>query len=409
MVFQRQNACRYEVDTVRKIRYNIITMYKSLSKETEQRIVSDRLSGVFYGTPDSAAKRLCERETDAQTLFRPPFVRDIAKIINLPVYSRMQDKTQVLSMYRNDDISRRMLHVQIVSRIARDISRALGLNVDLTEAIALGHDVGHTPFGHAGESMLDGLMSERFGLRFNHNVQSVRALTVLYPVNLTYQTLDGILCHNGELEKNKYAPRAGGDFDALFSAVAACESKGYFEVKKLSPHTIEGCVVRVSDIIAYLGKDRQDAEKLGLVDPDDFTQKKSNSEIINNISVDIIEHSYGKGCLSMSDEVYGMLSSVKRENSNSIYFSGNVRGIYTLIEPKFTELFDALIKDAADPNGFVARHHVAHIAKYNADYSAEPIERKVCDYIASMTDDYFIAAYEKVVGKPFGVEYREYF
>lgn len=383
-------------------------MYLKLSKDTEARIVSDRKSGVFYGTPDSAAFRRFKKEHDAPTLFRPPFVRDIGKIINLPLYSRLQDKTQVLSLYRNDDISHRMLHVQLVSRIARDISGALGLNLDLTEAIALGHDIGHTPFGHAGESMLDGIMSDEYGLRFNHNVQSVRALTVLCPVNLTFQTLDGILCHNGEFASKHYVPQAGGDFKWLDHSVDACEKRGYTEIKKLVPHTLEGCVVRVSDMIAYLGKDRQDAQKLGLVSDSDFGIGLSNSEIINNLSVNIIENSYGKGCISMSDDVYGMLSAAKKENGDAIYFSENVRGVYTLIEPKFRELFDALYADAVR-GGEVETFHTDRIAEYNPDYKHEPPERKVCDYIASMTDDYFVAAYEHFVGKPFGVEYRDYF
>ncbi len=110
----------------------------------------------------------------------------------------------------------------------------------------------------------------------------------------------------------------------------------------------------------------------------------------------------------MSDDVYGMLSAAKKENGDAIYFSQNVRGVYTLIEPKFRELFDALYLDAAR-GGEVEKFHTDRIAVYNKAYKTEPPERKVCDYIASMTDDYFVAAYEHFVGKKFGVEYNDYF
>ena len=131
---------------------------------------------------------------------RPAYVRDIEKIMNVPYYNRYSYKTQVFSLVRNDDISRRALHVQYVSRIARNIGRLLGLNIDLIEAIALGHDIGHTPFGHAGERALSKLYHEHTGRYFNHNVHSVRVLDNICCQNLSLQTLDGIICHNGEME-----------------------------------------------------------------------------------------------------------------------------------------------------------------------------------------------------------------
>lgn len=384
-------------------------MYKTLSEEVCRQITEDRASGAFYGTPDSAAVRAVNKPNDKATVFRPPFVRDIGKIINLPVYSRMQDKTQVLSLYRDDDISRRMLHVQIVARIARDISRALGFNVDLTEAIALGHDIGHTPFGHAGERMLNSIMSNRYGLYFNHNVQSVRALTVIYPVNVTVQTLDGILCHNGESPSHRYTPDVCGESVEL--RVEKCEKNGGEQIKKLVPQTIEGCVVRVSDIIAYLGKDRQDALKLGLVNKSDFDINKSNSEIINNLSVDIIEHSYaahGK-YLSMSIDGFALLTEGKRDNYNKIYIPDAVSGVYKLIEPMFVELFDIILDDCKSGGGFTYKYHTEPIARYNKAYLGQSPERVACDFIASMTDDFFIAAYEKLTGKDSGLVYKGYF
>ncbi|MBQ2285425.1 MAG: HD domain-containing protein, partial [Clostridia bacterium] len=183
--------------------------------------------------------------------------------MNCPYYNRYTDKTQVFSLYKNDDISRRALHVQLVSRIARNIGRLLGLNLDLIEAIALGHDMGHTPFGHAGESILSKLYHKRTGRFFNHNVHSVRVLDRIFHYNISLQTLDGILCHNGELELDEYRPSNLSSFDEFDKIFEDCYTKDCSGM--LIPSTLEGCIVRISDIIAYLGKDRQDAERAKLI------------------------------------------------------------------------------------------------------------------------------------------------
>ena len=159
--------------------------YNKLSLEIEQKILSDRENGVQnpYRCADSAVLRRNEN-ADRASIWRPAFVRDIEKIIHLPYYNRYADKTQVFSFYNNDDITRRALHVQLVSRIARNIGSVLGLNLDLIEAISLGHDIGHTPFGHAGERFLNELLHAETGRYFNHNVQSVRVLDNLFERNI---------------------------------------------------------------------------------------------------------------------------------------------------------------------------------------------------------------------------------
>ncbi len=369
----------------------------------------DRARGVFYGTPNSAALWQYPPR-GLSTVFRPAFVRDVGKIINLPAYCRMQDKTQVLSLYKNDDISRRMLHVQIVSRIARDIAYALNLNVDLAEAIALGHDLGHTPFGHAGERMLEKLSLEATDgkLHFNHNVQSVRTLTVLNKSNYTLQTLDGILCHNGEIESKAYKPDAFKDFSDLFRRVDDCERNGAEAIKRLVPQTIEGCVVRVSDMIAYIGKDRQDARTIN-VGVGDYENDYSNAELINNLSADIINNSYGKGMLSMSDGAWQILTKVKKENYEKIYMTDEVREVYGEIEPMFEKLFYILLDDAAKDDGFIYSRFVKRTAYYNENYVNETPARKTCDFMASMTDDFFFEAYEHFTGKKSPIEYKGYF
>ncbi|MBQ2714740.1 MAG: HD domain-containing protein, partial [Clostridia bacterium] len=182
--------------------------YETLSKEIEDRISSNNtntLSPFAYPTNTDAVRR-SNRAHDKMSVLRSPFIRDIDKILNCPYYNRYSDKTQVFSLYKNDDITHRSLHVQLVSRTAKTIGKALGLNQELIEAIALGHDIGHTPFGHTGEYFLDEIYQSHTNRRFAHNVHAIRVLDTIYPLNLTLPTLSGILAHNGELELDEYKP-----------------------------------------------------------------------------------------------------------------------------------------------------------------------------------------------------------
>lgn len=229
--------------------------YNDLSEELQKRIIADREAhwvNPYAFRNEDVLRRNMNR--DKNKLLRPSFVRDCEKIMHLPMYNRYADKTQVFSLYKNDDISRRSSHVQLVSRIARNIGGLLGLNTDLIEAISLGHDIGHTPFGHAGERKLNELYNESTGRFFNHNVHSVRVLDKIFPLNLSMQTLDGIVCHNGEMELEKYMPRPYADFEVFDNKVEECYVDANAN-KKLVPATLEACVMRISDIIAYLGKE----------------------------------------------------------------------------------------------------------------------------------------------------------
>ena len=155
--------------------------YKRLSDKLSAEIENDRKNGFLPNVafPDNNVVRR-DGTKDKASIIRTAFIRDIDKIIHCPYYNRYADKTQVFSFYKNDDITRRGLHVQLVSRIARTIGKALGLNLDLIEAIALGHDIGHTPFGHAGEEFLDELLFSHTGRHFSHNIHSVRVLYFLW-------------------------------------------------------------------------------------------------------------------------------------------------------------------------------------------------------------------------------------
>ena len=351
-------------------------------------------------------------ERDRAKLHRPSYIRDIEKIMHHPFYNRYTDKTQVFSFFKDDDITRRALHVQLVSRIARNIGRLLGLDLDLIEAIALGHDIGHTPFGHAGEKLLGEIYKERTGRFFNHNVHSVRVLDKIFNLNISLDTLDGILCHNGELELKEYRPSVLSDFAEFDEKVELC----YIDkdnVKKLIPSTLEGCVVRVSDIIAYLGKDRQDAERAGM----GFSYDGSyNSYIINNLIVNIVENSFGKDYIKLDDKYFEALKGAKSDNMKKIYMSESVNEQYDkCLRPMFAMLYEKLLSDLDTPDSIIRRHHIDYINKrrgyYGAgDYMAENTkDDMVVDFIASMTDDYFIDICAHLLPGAPTVKYTGYF
>ncbi len=350
---------------------------------------------------------------DHARLTRPCYARDIDKILHHPYYNRYTDKTQVFSFFKDDDITRRALHVQLVSRIARNIGRLLGLDLDLIEAIALGHDMGHTPFGHAGERLLGDIYHKRTGRFFNHNVHSVRVLDKIFNLNISLDTLDGILCHNGELELQEYRPSTISGFSEFDKKVESCytDRDG---VKKLIPSTLEGCVVRVSDIIAYIGKDRQDAERVGV--GAEFSGS-DNSYMINNFIINIVENSFGKDYIKMDEEYFKALKRAKEENYKTIYLSQDVNTQYkTCLQPMFEMLYDKLLSQYGNENSLLHRHHIDYVNRRRGyyqtgvDYREEnTLDDIVVDYIASMTDDYFIDICAHLLPDAPTVNYTGYF
>lgn len=393
--------------------------YQSLSKNlTEQmRLEKQTLTYKQLAFRDENATRRVDNVHDASTVWRNAFVRDADKILHCPFYNRYADKTQVFSFNKNDDITHRSLHVQLVSRIARTIGNALNLNVDLIEAISLGHDLGHTPFGHTGEYILDDLYSEKTNRRFAHNIHSVRVLDIIFPLNITLQTLDGIASHNGELELEEYKPISSLTFDKFDKEIENCYNDLAY-VKKLIPSTLEGCVVRISDIIAYLGKDRHDAEKSDIdVQPfADYGIGTTNAEIINNLSVNIIENSYGKPYIKMDKNVFDALCSCKKENYASIYKNPSVKSNDETLKKMTALLYDKLLFDLN--NGIktspVFSHHIDYLNKPYYKRKTPYIESEhnqiVVDYIASMTDDYFIELFNYLFPKSnLKIKYKGYF
>src|SRR5574344_2704507 len=239
-----------------------------MNKEIEERMLIKNNYLSKYACKDKDAIRFYPTVED----IRPDFFRDIDRIIYSLSYTRYIDKTQVFSNIHNDHISKRMTHVQMVSKIARTIGRALGLNEDLIEAASLGHDLGHVPFGHTGEAILNDISVKNGEGYFNHNVQSVRLLIYVEHdgkgSNLCLQTLDAILCHNGEIESKKYQPikKDKKEFLTEYNNCYIIKETNTF----LLPMTLEVCVVRVSDIISYVGKDIEDAILLHMLKKEDI-------------------------------------------------------------------------------------------------------------------------------------------
>jgi len=396
--------------------------YLSLDPAIESAIREDRASGWSnpHAFKDENVIRREDNRHDYATLTRPAFARDIEKIINIPAYNRYADKTQVFSFVENDDICRRGLHVQLVSRIARAIGDLLGLNVQLIEAIALGHDLGHTPFGHAGERYLSENYEQHTGLCFRHNVHSVRVMDQLYRRNISLQTLDGALCHNGEFAQQVLYLGDTTTFDKLDDAVARCTADAK-EIKKLRPSTLEGCVVRVSDMIAYLGKDRDDAIDVGIIGSHSIFDSKiigrSNAQIINNMTVDIVNNSYRRDHIAMSEEAFEDIVLAKKQNYEKIYYKeGTVSEFENIIQEMFAELYERLLADliAGDESSPVFKHHVQSLVAKSASirrraYLQEEPNRIIVDYISSMTDSYFIALHHHLFpNSPHHVFKREY-
>ncbi len=395
--------------------------YEVLSDALTRRIEAEKLTGSYerMGFENSMITRRNSLAKDSGSVWRPPFVHDIDKILHCPYYNRYTDKTQVFSLIKNDDITRRSLHVQLVSRIARTIGGALNLNLDLIEAIALGHDIGHPPFAHTGEVYLNELYFAHTGRYFMHNIHSVRVLDTQFPLNISLETLSGIAFHDGEFELEEYVPAPLSGFDEFDEIIERCYTDKVFAAKQL-PTTLEGCVVRLSDIIAYLGKDRQDAARAKVVTEDAFVNHdigSINAEIINNLVVNIIENSYGKDYIKLDSKHFKALKASKKDNYAMIYENAATRAkLKTTVKPMMEQIYDRLLGDllVGDRTSPIFTHHIDYINKSyykrRAPYENCEPNQIVVDYIAGMTDNYFIELYRHLFPESdYKVEYKGYF
>ena len=348
-----------------------------------------------FACKSNDAIRLKEKEED----IRPAFFHDTDTIIHSNSYARYMDKTQVYSFVNHDHISRRMLHVQLVSKIARTIGRCLNLNEDLIEAIGLGHDIGHAPLGHTGEKYLNEISQKELGIPFMHNLQSVRQYLYLDNTNLSIQVLDGMMCHNGEMLENIYEPQKKTKEEFLNDFDSSCKDLGY--ASKIRPMTLEGCVVRISDIIAYIGRDIEDAIVLGKLKRSDIPENivkvlgDNNREIINNIVLDIVKNSYQKNAIILSKEVFNAVNELKDFNYNYIYNNANTKEELDYYRDGFNKLYYYLLNDLNE-NKENSKIYGMFLKNMNNNYINKTDNRQiVIDFIAGMTDDFFLKQLEE--------------
>jgi dGTPase len=345
-------------------------------------------------------ERLRPREED----IRGPYFRDQTAVIHSMPFRRLKHKTQVFFSPDNDHVCTRMEHTLHVATIAAAICRALGLDVDLAQAISLGHDLGHAPFGHRGEEVLDELLEKQGG--FNHELYALRVVDKLANdgagLNLTYGVRDGIVCHCGEKYEKQIVPRK--------------EKTNLEDIKKLGiyPCTYEGCIVRMSDKISYLGRDIEDGIRAGLIDekevPAGIREKlgRKNGEVIDTLVNDIIAESRHTGTISFSDENHQLMRSLYDFNMGHIYTSAPLEeyGMFCekILRTLFQELGALYVRLGRDFDRYNAdpvplfRRFGRHVQKLSAVYEEEktPTEIIVGDYIAGMTDNYALTCVHEV-------------
>jgi dGTPase len=349
-----------------------------------------------FATPSAAAIHR-QPEERVERGHRLNFSLDADRILHSLAYTRYIDKTQVFYLIDNDHITHRVLHVQFLSKIARDVGRFLRLNEDLIEAIAFGHDIGHAPFGHDGERCLSAIC-ERHGIgNFQHNVQSVRFLDRIERKgrgwNLSLQVLDGILCHDGEIHELELRPQPGKSFADLDQEM---ELQTHDPQRSLVPMSLEGCVVRLADTISYIGRDIEDAIRLNLVRREQIPPNcaarlgNTNGAIVYNLVEDVVSNSMDRDAVAFSPEASETLRELKAFNYAYIYRNPKIKReeakigrLFELLFEIYLEDFEKKRRDSALFSGFLDGMSPAYLERHS------PPE-VVRDFIAGMTDDYFL-------------------
>ena len=366
---------------------------------------------------------------------RSEFERDYDRVIHTNAYRRLKHKTQVFFSPQNDHICTRSEHVNIVECISYTIAHCLGLNVELTKAISLAHDIGHSPFGHRGEKILSDICVRDLGCTFWHEqnglylVDNIELLEdyegCLQNLNLTYAVRDGIISHCGEIDENSLRPR--DEFIDL---------EKYSHPNQYSPYTWEGCVVKIADKISYIGMDIQDAISLGILDehlselynlldlPQDSKVKINNTYIVNQLISDLCENSSIQKGLCFSDNAFSLLNNIKdfnykniylckKVNSSIHYFSLIINQIYDILFENFDgintfnkldslrKFYPTLVNSFTDwlmqyliiRNQDLFKNKILYDIENKKDYS-----RAIIEYISGMTDKFAIDIYNEIIG-----------
>lgn len=353
---------------------------------------------------DQYRKRLREREEDV----RGPYFRDQTAILHSLAFRRLKRKTQVFFSPTNDHVCTRIEHSLHVATIAATICKGLGLDLEKAEAMGLGHDLGHAPFGHAGEELINELVRRKdpSSRPFHHEVHSLRVADKLANeeggLNLTYAVRDGIVSHCGEIAEYPIEP--GRD----------CPSLETITERGKLPSSWEGCVVRISDMIAYLGRDLEDAARAPLLRNEDIPDEirrelgGKNGEIINTLVLDVIEFGRVSGRVGFSEEKQRLVTRLKDFNSEKIYNHAVLLEYKSYCRRILNALFEHLLENCqkwrsrpgATPKShrFVDNHFGYYLHNHRELYKEEcasPLQI-VVDYLAGMSDDFALRCYEEI-------------
>lgn len=376
-------------------------------------------------------RKLYSHEYGLSTI-RSEFDRDYTRIINSKSYKRLKHKTQVFFSPNNDHICTRIEHVNLVESISYTIANYFGLNMELTKAISVSHDLGHSPFGHQGEKILSSISEREYGEKFWHEknglhfVEDIELLTDFENkkrnLDLTYAVRDGIISHCGEVNENSLFPRN----DAI-------DLKEYKQPNQYAPYTWEGCVVKIADKISYIGRDIEDAKKLHILNEkeiqkmNDYIEKivLNNTNIINYLVVNLCKNSSPEKGLRFSKEALELMNYIKDFNYKNIYFNEKLSPANRYFKIVMNEVFYCLKSEFAGKNTIrnlkkMARyypilslefvHWLSHYAitddRVNSKYNNKIIynleneqdyARAIIDYMSGMTDKYIAQVYNEIV------------
>ena len=364
-------------------------------------------------------KEIYKREND----MRSEFERDYTRILHCNAYRRLKHKTQVFFSPENDHVCTRIEHVMHVESVSYTISKYFGLNTELTKAIATGHDIGHSPFGHAGERILSEISQKEIGENFWHErngMEYVDKIELLQDMNqnwqnlnLTYAVRDGIISHCGEIDENCLRPRE--EYINLYD---------YEYPNQYAPYTWEGCVVKIADKISYLGRDIEDAITLGILDEKleelykILKQKEviNNTVIINHLIGDLCENSSPEKGLCFSEGTFKMLKEIKEFNYKYIYKAERLKPSARYFNIIINEIYSTIKNNYGKKDKSVNPEVIESFEKWLSNYwnlkrndknKNDVIfdmknERDFCKaiiyYISGMTDNFAIETYNKIVG-----------
>ncbi|MDD3235543.1 MAG: HD domain-containing protein [Candidatus Cloacimonetes bacterium] len=344
---------------------------------------------------DANAWRMNPEEED---VMRSKFAVDRDRILYSGAYRRYHGKTQVFSFTNliDEEMTNRNLHIAYVSQISRTIGKYLGLNTELIEAIALGHDLGHCPFGHDGEKALSECCVENGIGHFHHNIESLHIVDYISRkgrgLNLTFQVRDGIISHDGEVHNMRLQPdinKTEADIEAFITSKKAGDNTQWM------PATIEGCVVRITDTIAYIGQDIEDAIRFNILKREDLPKEQvaylgnTNSQIIETLIKSVIVNSFDQDWVAFDAETSEHLLALKKFNYKHIYTDENVKKSNAIIYRTMHMMFDKYMTDIKEGNSESKffKHFLNHKRpEYLKRFS--PAEQ-VRDFIATMTDRYY--------------------